>query len=135
MQPFSLAEMRESLRREGLQALKARGFSSRLSVLPCPAEGSASTTSEVASLRRQLRELEDERSAFLQEGVFDLVKFLCSTDAKTTGARESHVTLSVEGSENAKLRKALETVSACADMDEVRQVVQTVLDDITSRTN
>ena len=74
MQPLSVGEMRETLRRQGLQSL--RKISDR-NLQPRSGGNLPSSAETVENLKRSLRELEDERSAFLQEGVFDLVQFLC----------------------------------------------------------
>lgn len=38
----------------------------------------------IAALRRKLRDVEAERSEFFQEGVFDLVQFLCGSQENLT---------------------------------------------------
>lgn len=85
---------------------------------------------EVAALKQKLREIEAERTAFFQEGVFDLVQFLCGSSenlppsnspwtqhvidalADFRGARETIENLKRE---NAEMAHALKVVAnACA---------------------
>ena len=102
MSPLSLAEMRENLRSK---AILSRAI--KTPVMPCQKRSisskkttdtrsktaivsTSSTTSTqpsptlrtpretVDELKVKLRQIEEERSVFLQEGVFDLVQFLCT---------------------------------------------------------
>ena len=95
-------------------------------------------------MKRKLRELEEERSAFLQEGVFDLVQFLCGRAPGNSKASESswaaQVISSVEclrlhereqiHEENRKLKLALETISDSDNLQVVKDLAKLTLDDL-----
>ena len=97
MQPFSISEMRESLRSKTLSSLhrsenRGRGLSASM---PCQRVTTAQvltarkplhlknttapkTADSIDGLRAKIKEMEEERSAFSQEGVFDLVELISS---------------------------------------------------------
>ena len=105
MQPLSVSEMRESLRAKTLQTFDGRPRSSkpapRVASMPCqrPVKappvpvrkplGLRQEEEPVAALKQKLREIEAERSAFFQEGVFDLVEFLCGSENRPVNVNAS----------------------------------------------
>lgn len=107
MQPLSVSEMRESLRAKTLQSLDKlkKQPAPRVASMPCQRSTApprlksapcvaASTSDTIAELRRKLRDVEAERSEFFQEGVFDLVQFLCGSQ-ENLGPNTSPWTLQV----------------------------------------